>query len=138
MWTEKALRSEIEALELICAAKETELRILRNQLVESHKLLKQARSEMNDENRIPENRRDSHLERLLGTSDPQTMRKRIDKLVATETKYLELVKTVCIRDRVDMTQISHAQLVRSLRNGEPLSTVKDEIHRPSGVAWTFH
>lgn len=182
-WTTVALKSEIETLELINSSRERELYILKQQLIESNKLLKTARKhieEMKDSSQrvsggssseanenawtnnqlpcpkgsFPSNTLlDSfsscnpttlrhvcnHLERVLGVSDVNQVGKALDRLAAAETKYMELVKAVCIRDRVDMNRVSHPQIVKSLKTGEPIPSIgiKDEVQKPRGVAWTF-
>lgn len=181
-WTAVALKSEIETLELINSSREQELNILKQQLIESNKLLKTARKhieEMKDSQKasarsasgsnenawasnqlacpkgsFPNNTLlDSfsnanpttlrhvcnHLERVLGVSDINQVGKALDRLAAAETKYTELVKAVCIRDRVDMNRVSHPQIVKSLKTGEPIPNIsmKDEVQKPRGVAWTF-
>jgi hypothetical protein len=181
-WTTVALKSEIETLELINSSRDQELHILKQQLIESNKLLKTARKhieEMKDSQKasgrsssganenawtinqlpcpkgsFPSNTLlDSfsscnpttlrhvcnHLERVLGIADVNQVGKALDRLAAAETKYMELVKAVCIRDRVDMNRVSHPQIVKSLKTGEPIPSMnfKDEVQKPRGVAWTF-
>ena len=143
-WTEKALRSEIETLELITVAKDQELAILRQQLIESNKLLKEARLHLEKENEDSNPNASkhvfAHLQRTLGVSDTVQVGKAVDRLLAVETKYLELVKAVCIRDRVDISRVSHKQVLKSIQTGESLGSqdLKDQVKKPTGVAWTFH
>jgi hypothetical protein len=139
-WTEKALRSEIETLELIAVAKDQELAILRQQLVESNKLLKEARLHLDKENQHFNQNVSKHVQRTLGVSDSAQVGKAVDRLVSIETKYLELVKAVCIRDRVDISKVSHKQILKSIETGESLQSqeLKDEVKKPTAVAWTFH
>jgi hypothetical protein len=168
-----ALRSEIETLELLIASKDTELALLRQELVESNKQKAFNKAErlsgMTDENKpsfamnlrgmdspkdslgvtlvesienTSKRRRDeifAHIEKVLQVNKIEQMNKAIEKLISVETKYSELVRAVCIRDRVDINKVSHQDMVRSLRSGEPLkSSTQKEIQTKSGIAWTFH
>jgi hypothetical protein len=80
----------------------------------------------------------SHLERVLGTKDIRQVPRAVDRLAAAEARYFEVVKTVCVRERVNIDQVSHSQLLKHLASGDPLaSSVSGEISKKSGVAWTF-
>jgi hypothetical protein len=157
-FAQTALKSEIETLELILSAKETELNLLRQQLIESNELLKSAQRLISERetsdtkkgdslfdsvSNCPANKQKlifSYLEKSLGVSDIEDLAKAIDKLAVSEAKYTEVVKAICIRDRLDMTKVSHQEIVQSLRSGEPVRqlSTSQEIYSRKGVAWTFH
>ena len=80
----------------------------------------------------------AHLERVLGVKDIRQLTRAIDQLTVGERKYSEVVKTVCMKERVNMNQVSHAQLLAFLSRDEPLvSAVSDQVNKRAGVAWTF-
>lgn len=156
-YTTIALKSQIESLELVLSAKETELNLLRQQLIESNELLKSAqkliseREETTEETcslmesvlRCPSSRQRmifTHLEKILQVTNIDQLAKAVEKLSEAESKYADVVKALCVRDRVDITKVSHEEIVRSLRTGEPLKPAwtGEQIHSRKGVAWTFH
>ena len=167
-WEVTALRSEIETLESILSVKDKELALLRQQLVDSNKFLKTARHTISDFSRPPEEgmlqesdelssatttllesfqhsslvkRKSilSHIERVLGVRSLEELSRSVDKLVATETKYMELVKAVCVRDRVDINKVSHNEILRTIRLGEALdnTATQNEIKKKAGMACTW-
>ena len=162
-WEALALRSEIETFESIISVKDKELALLRQKLVESNKLLESARKQINaldrpgrEENEEPlvdgssllesfqqtsKSKQRSilnRLERVLEAKTVDQLSRSVDRLISTETKYSELVKAICIRDRVDINKVTHNEILRSIRSGDSLEpSSKDEIIKRSGLAWTW-
>jgi hypothetical protein len=162
-WEATALRSEIVTFESIISVKDKELALLRQKLVESNKLLESARKQINaldrpgrEENEEPlvdgssllesfqqtsKSKQRSilnRLERVLEAKTLDQLSRSVDRLISTETKYSELVKAICIRDRVDINKVTHNEILRSIRSGDSLEpSIKDEIKKRSGLAWTW-
>jgi hypothetical protein len=165
-WTVVSLKSEVETLSCINEAKEKELQLLKNQLIESNRLLislssKFPESEANaaDVKKLVSNRAKggplllesfsnaspltlSHvlgqMERLLGVKDIDHVEKALVKLASFETRYEELVRACCVLFRTIPKEASHNQLVRQLLAAKAPDIRKDEVKKKSGVAWTFH
>jgi hypothetical protein len=165
-WEVQTLKSEIQTYESVLSVKDKELALLRQKLVESNKLLDSARKHINaleqsrkspgmvddfslEGSSLLESFQNSsvtkqksilgHLEKVLKIKSLDQLNRAVDKLVATETKYSELVKAVCVRDCVDINKISHGEILRSIRSGDSLKpSGKDEIKKRSGLAWTWN
>ena len=177
-WTVVSLKSEVETLHCINAAKEKELLLLKHQLVESNRLIRESRDEKSRMQNGPQStesatdpptrkpvltssRRGDHLllqsfseatavtlnhvlgtvERTLHVKDIHQLPKAVERLVAVDGKYTELVKAVSCMLKISVADANHGQLVRLLlgiprRDGSP-GRVRDEIKTKAGIAWTF-